>query len=231
MSWLVVAGAGMVKGVRLEGGSPKPCAFIVALWIGFEGWADWWVKIVGPLSMRRRPTAVSLCLRHWLTRASCSVLPAWACCCRQLFFCVDHHARGHQPRSGRRCQIKAQRSFVYSQLIPLHTLWQVWLPSGVLHQREKLALSFFCPASITKNVASHVNLCPRAQYTEASIDWFKRDSPACVRPFALLGTNQLNCLSAPCSFLMKPRMFTLPFPSPLASPERWLEGFDNVAGG
>ena len=62
-------------GKALQGVSKKT-SFIAALWIGFEGWADWWVKTKGPLSMRRRPTVVSLCLRHWLTRASCSVLPA-----------------------------------------------------------------------------------------------------------------------------------------------------------
>lgn len=65
-------GAGGRVGRRLS----RPCDLIAALWIGFEGWADWWVKTKRLLSMRRRPTVVSLCLHHWLTRASCSVLPA-----------------------------------------------------------------------------------------------------------------------------------------------------------
>ena len=52
---------------------------------------------------------------------------------------------------------------------------------------------------------------PRMQYKKASIDWFKRESPARVSPFPLSGTNQSNCLSVPCPFLMNPRMFPLSF--------------------
>ena len=80
-----------------------------------------------------------------------------------------------------------------SQLEVLHAVGQVWLPDSVLQQCEKLALRFFRSASIAKNAASHINLGPkRMQYKKASIDWLKRDRPAWVIPFALLGTNQSN---------------------------------------
>ena len=96
------------------------------------------------------------------------------CCLPELVvvgncsLCINRHVRGHQPRSRRRCQIKSH--LVYSQLVPLHAFGQVWLPDSVLQKCENLALSFFCPASITKNAAAHINLCPENAVQEG-LDW------------------------------------------------------------
>ena len=66
----------MVEGVGVEGGSPRPCAFIAALWIRLKGWLFGGLIVEGSPSMRRRSTFFSLCLRHCLVQTSCSVFPA-----------------------------------------------------------------------------------------------------------------------------------------------------------
>lgn len=83
------------------------------------------------------------------------------------FLCIYHHVQGHQPYSWCCHQIKVHLCFVYSQLIALHGLGQVWLPDSILQQHEKLALRFFCSATITENAVAHVNLCPENEVQES----------------------------------------------------------------
>ena len=126
--------------------------------------------------------------------------------------CINHHTKGHLQRSGRAAKSRCTSlCYAYRQLIPFHALPMVWLPDSILHQCEKLAVLFSPEPPSPRMLVHTFTWPPRTQYTKASIDWFKRHSPAYVSPFALLDTNQLNCLSAPCSFLMNLRMFSLSF--------------------
>ena len=143
--------------------------------------------------------------------------------------CINRHVRGDQPRSGRRYQIKSHLCLVYSQLVALHALGQVWLPENVLRSNvgNSPCASIDQPPS-PRMLLRTLTCAPRMQYTKASTYWFKRESPACVSPFTLSGTNQSNCLSATCPLMMNPSMFPLSFPVSLSSGKRWIEGFDNV---
>lgn len=140
------------------------------------------------------------------------------CCLAELAvvskssLCINHHTKGHQQCSGRAAKSRCTSlCYAYSQLIPFHALPMVWLPDSILQQCEKLAVLFSPEPSSPRMLVHTFTWPPRTQYTKASIDWFKRHSPAYVSPFALLHTNQLNCLSAPCLFLMNPRVFSLSF--------------------
>ena len=119
---------------------------------------------------------------------------------------------GHHPRSRRRCQIKTHLCLVYSQLVSLHAFGQLaaWYWASSNNVRIWLWASFARPPS-PRMLLRTLTCAPRMQYKKASIDWFKRESPARVSPFPLSGTNQSNCLSVPCPFLMNPRMFPLSF--------------------
>ena len=109
------------------------------------------------------------------------------------------------------CQIKVHLCYIFSQLIPLHALCKVWLPDSVLQQCEILTVHFSPDLRHQEYWCTHLP-GPREHGTwKASIDWYKRDSPASVSQFALLDTNQLKWLSVPCLFLMNPRMFSLSF--------------------
>ena len=131
----------------------------------------WRVNFGRTSAMRRNPTFfVSL-----FTSLFKPEIYVW-CCLPELVvvgncsLCINCHVRGHQPRSRRRCQIKSHFCLVYSQLAPPHAFGQVWLPDSVLQQFENVALCFFSPASITKNTAAHINLCPENAVQEG-LDW------------------------------------------------------------
>ena len=222
MSWSVVAGAGGEEGVGLVGGSFS--SFIASLWMGLDVWLFGGLILKGPppwivtllfclfVYVIVQPEIHVWCLPKLVVVGNCSL-------------CINRHVRGHQPRSGRRCQIKSHLFLVYSQLVALHALARFdWLIASSNNVRNSLCASFARPPSPRRMLLRTLTCAPRMQYTKASIDWFKLESPACGSPFALSGTNQLNCLSAPCPFLMNPRMFPLSFPAPLSSAKRWIEG-------
>ena len=173
----VVAGAGGEEGVGLVGGSFS--SFTASLWIGSDGWLfgglilewppPWIVTLLFCLFVYVivQPEIHVWCLPELVVVGNCSP-------------CINRHVRGHQPRSGRRCQIKSHLCLVYSQLVALQALGQVWLVDSVLQQCEKLALRFFRPASITKNAVAHINLCPEHAVHEG-LDWLIQTWEPCLR--------------------------------------------------
>ena len=228
MSWSVVAGAGGEEGVGLVGGSFS--SFIASLWMGLDVWLFGGLILEGPppwivtllfclfVYVIVQPEIHVWCLPKLVVVGNCSL-------------CINRHVRGHQPRSGRRCQIKSHLFLVYSQLVALHALARFdWLIASSNNVRNSLCASFARPSS-PRMLLRTLTCAPRMQYTKASTDWFKRESPACVSPFTLSGTNQSNCLSATCPLMMNPSMFPLSFPVSLSSGKRWIEGFDNVTDG
>ena len=111
----------------------------------------------------------------------------------------------------------------------LHTLGEVWLPDGILQQHNKLALQFFCPACITENVASHINLGPENTVHEG-LDWLIQMWQSCLgEPVCLVKHKPIEL---PIGALLVSDEFknVCPFQALPSTAKHWLKEFDNVAG-